>query len=75
MITERKEVMTVRIREARREAGMTQKELATAIGVTEPAISHYETGRRQITVSKLVAIAMALGCSLDDLCEDEEVKR
>lgn len=61
----------MRIREARREAGLTQKELADAIGVTEPAISHYETGRRQVTVSKLVAIAMALGCTLDELCDDE----
>ena len=65
----------MRIKELRQAAGMTQAELAEKIGLSLQAISHYETGRRQITVSKLVAIATALGCSLDDLCEDEEVKR
>ena len=62
----------MRIREARREAGMTQKELAAAIGVTEPAISHYETGRRRVPVSLLVPITDALGCKLEDLFDETE---
>ena len=61
----------MRIREMRLKAGMTQEELAATIHVTAPAISHYESGRRQLTVSKLCDIAMKLGCSVEDLIGDE----
>lgn len=61
----------MRIREMRLKAGMTQEDLAAAIHCTAPAISHYENGRRDMPVSTLVAIALALNCSVDDLIREE----
>ena len=61
----------MRIRELRKEAGMTQEELAAAVGVSLPSISHYETGRRRIPVSLLPEIRDALGCTWDELFGEE----
>jgi DNA-binding transcriptional regulator YiaG len=36
-----------RVREIRRRAGLTQDEIASALGVTESCVSHWEAGRRQ----------------------------
>lgn len=52
-------------------AGMTQAELAEAIGVSAPAVSLYESEKRCMPVSTFVALAQALGCSLDDLVGEE----
>jgi len=46
-----------RVREAREAAGMTQAQLALRAGFTRGAIGHLETGRRDTTVTRLVAIA------------------
>jgi Zn-dependent peptidase ImmA (M78 family)/DNA-binding XRE family transcriptional regulator len=46
---------------ARRARGLTQDELAAAIGVTQAALSRYEQGRREPDVDVLVALADALG--------------
>ena len=58
-----------RLREARKAAGMTQKEVATAIGVTESAYCGYETGKRQPDVLKIKQIAEVLGTTGDFLLE------
>lgn len=51
-----------RIQKARKRAGLSQKELAQISGLAnQSAISHYETGRRQPTVSILLMLARALG--------------
>lgn len=50
-----------KLREARKAAGLTQKEVATAIGVTESAYCGYETGKRQPDVAKIKQIADVLG--------------
>lgn len=51
----------VRIKELRRAAGHTQKEIATAIGVTGAQFHRYETGATRVAASRLMAIAAALG--------------
>ena len=58
-----------RLRAARKNAEMTQKEVATAIGVTESAYCGYETGKRQPDPIKISAIASVLGVSGDYLLE------
>ncbi len=50
----------MRIRELRKQAGMTQAQLAQAVGVGQSDISRIESGQRQVTVPQLCAIAMAL---------------
>ncbi len=58
-----------KLRAARKAAGMTQKEVATAIGVTESAYCGYETGKRQPDVIKIKQIAEVLGTTGDFLLE------
>ena len=55
------------IRTRRRILGLTMKQLANIVGVTEAAISHYETGRREPDNDMLLRIANALGVTVDYL--------
>lgn len=60
------------IRTRRRILGLTMKQLANIVGVTEAAISHYETGRREPDNDMLLRIANALGVTVDYLISNEE---
>ena len=51
--------------DARRRAGMTQANLASAMGTTRSVISRLESGRHSPSVDTLAAAARALGCSLE----------
>ncbi|MBC9179967.1 helix-turn-helix domain-containing protein [Pseudoroseomonas ludipueritiae] len=55
------------IRQYRRSAGLTQKQVASMIGVTGAQLHRYETGATRITASRLIAIASALGVRPDTL--------
>lgn len=48
--------------------GITQKELAKAVGVTESTLSSYKNGTKSPTLPVAAAIAKELGVSLDWLC-------
>ena len=61
-----------RIRERRDELKLTRKELANRIGTTQTSIFRYENGTRNVPLKKMVAIADALGCKVDDLIVKEE---
>lgn len=52
---------------ARRAAGLTQKELATRIGVSNETISAYERGARSLSLKTLYKIAKELNCDWRDL--------
>lgn len=56
-----------RLRVARRRAGMTQTELATAIGSTTACVCNYELANRMPNVRRARMIADALGITLDEL--------
>lgn len=56
-----------KLREARKNAKMTQRQVAEAIGVTESTYCGYETGKRQPDPMKISAIASVLGVSGDFL--------
>lgn len=49
-----------RVREARGQARLTQRDLAAQIGVTFQQVQKYETGRSRMAVSMLCRIAEAL---------------
>lgn len=66
-----------RIRELRRKARLTQKELGEKIGRTESSIRKYEKGLVEIPLSVLKDIASVLSVSINEILgnsEDEEVK-
>lgn len=55
------------IRKYRKEAGMTQEEMAQRIGVTAPAVNKWEKGSTQPDISLLAPIARLLGITTDTL--------
>lgn len=52
---------------ARLAAGMTQGQLAEAVGCTQKDISRWERGVYSPRVDVLVKMAEVLGCSIDEL--------
>ena len=60
-----------RIQKVRKEKGITQEELAEKIGVKRAAISKYESGSIELTVSMLDKIAAALGTDLNSILDRE----
>ena len=54
----------------RKRKRMTQTELAIAVGVTQPSISDYESGKKRPTIDTAKKLADALGCTVDDLLKD-----
>lgn len=57
------------IRRYRKMLGLTQEELADKLGMTQAAISRFETGDRKPDVDDLIAIAKFFGCKVDDLID------
>ena len=62
-----------RIKESRKEAGMSQRALARAVGTSQGAISQYENGRYVMSIWMLMKLCEVLGASADELLglEDE----
>lgn len=56
-----------RLREARREAGLTQQQLADRAGVHRVTVAVYEAGRKEPGVGHALAIAGVLGTSAEEL--------
>ncbi len=50
-----------KVKEARISTGMTQKEVAEALGVRRPAIAEIEAGKRKISSEELVTLADLFG--------------
>jgi DNA-binding XRE family transcriptional regulator len=55
------------VRVWREHRGLTQQQLATAVGISVPYLSQIESGKRQGSAEVLAAIAKGLGLSLDDI--------
>ena len=55
------------IRRYRKSRGMTQAQLAEAVGLTEGAVRHYESGIRAVKPELLESISAALGVSVNAL--------
>lgn len=57
--------MPNRVKELRRSLGITQKELATHLGIAQPTLSGWETDRFQIDYDSLVRLADFFNTSID----------
>jgi transcriptional regulator with XRE-family HTH domain len=62
------------LRAIRGEAGMTQAELAEAIGRPQSFISEYERGQRRLDLVELRAVCVACGKTLSNLVDEFERK-
>ncbi|WP_437215956.1 helix-turn-helix domain-containing protein [Pectobacterium sp. LFLA-215] len=63
-----------RITALRKDAGMTQTQVAQALNVSQQAVQAWEAGRRRIQISILPAVARVLSVSLEDLLGEEAEK-
>jgi transcriptional regulator with XRE-family HTH domain len=61
-----------RVHNARRDLGLTQKELADQAGTSLAVISRLEVGHQSVSAERLAAIARVLQVSLDYLCSEED---
>lgn len=57
----------MRLKQIMTETGVTQRQVAEAIGVTEPALNHYINGRREPDIATLVKLADYFDVSIDYL--------
>jgi len=57
----------MRLRELRRAKGVTLKEFGNMFGLSESAMSHYETGTRKADYETLLRFSEYFGCTLDYL--------
>ena len=59
--------MGEKIRQARENAGLSQKQLAEALGLDQSAVSKWETGKSEPVIHNLRRLADILGCRPADL--------
>ena len=59
-----------RVAELRKAQGITQVQMADALGVSQQTVNSYEVARRRIPVSALPALAKLFAISIDELLED-----
>ena len=51
----------------RKQAGLSQVVLAKKVGVMQPTISDWETGRYEPTLSHIIKLIEVLNCTSDEL--------
>lgn len=51
---------------------ISQIQLATYLGVNQNTVSQWETGAREPSLSKLIAMSELFGCTLDELVRGGE---
>lgn len=59
-----------RLKETRKKAGLTQKQIAKLIGISKSSYGHYEIGRRKLPVEIAKDIGKALNINWWELYED-----
>ncbi len=64
---EKGDTISQRIRDARKERGWTQDDLAVAVGVSRSAVAQWETGRSGQLSANLSRIASTLGVNVEHL--------
>ena len=62
-----------KLRELRKQKGLTQEELAELLFVSRTAVSKWESGRGYPNIDSLKAIAKLFGVTIDDLLSGDEL--
>lgn len=60
-MTDFKKQFAKKLKELRKSAGLSQEQLAAAVGVETKTVSYWENGHNAVTFSKIPLIANALG--------------
>lgn len=59
--------MSVKLREARKKKGLTQKDIAAALEVSQSNVSNYEKGNYSLSSEQIIKLVKVLECSADYL--------
>lgn len=59
--------MQTKVKEMRERAGLTQQQLADALGISQQSVYYYESEDRDIKSSMLVRMSQILGCTVSEL--------
>lgn len=70
-MTELRVIISKNLRKYRKQAKMSQIELAEKIGVRSSAISNWENGQNSIDIDLLFKVCKVLGVSINDMAEIE----
>lgn len=62
--------MKNRIRDIRKDRGLTQEELAAKVGISYTHLGRMEVGKRRVSLEMIEQLARALGCRVQDLLPD-----
>lgn len=55
------------VRQVRQRIGISQKDLARKVGITQAFLSEVETGTKSPSLLTAAKLARALGCTIDEL--------
>ena len=66
--------MPLNIKDIRLRKGLTQSDVATALGVSSVVYSRYETGKRQPSIDMLIQMADIFGVTVDFLLGRQDIE-
>jgi transcriptional regulator with XRE-family HTH domain len=70
-VSQIREGVAARVKFQREWRGWSQADLAQRLGVTQTAISYWESGKRRVGVDDLAGLVAVFGCRWRDLLGDE----
>lgn len=70
-VDDRMKLVSQRLKNARKTAGMTQLELSLQSGVSQNMITYIEQGKRGPTLRTVLKLCEALGISISDLIDSD----
>lgn len=62
-------MLSENLKKAREERGLTQKQVADAVGVTQTAINYFENGLKIPSLPTMISLARTLEKRIDDLID------
>lgn len=66
-ITELKKIITENITYFREKSGLNKKQVADALGVSQPSVTHWENGSNSVDINKLIHLCQLFHCELNDM--------
>ena len=73
-VVEMKEAIAQRIRDLRKAAGLSQQQVADALGVDRSAYTYFENGPVDVKLDRLIQLSDIFSVSLDQLLPQEQFK-
>ncbi len=62
-------MLNIRLKEIRKQKGITQKELAEKLGISPQRLSNYEKGKRRLPADIAILISRELNISVEEIYE------